>query len=175
MPGRRLVQMGDHRWTTPGSRSVAPRHPFDSGQGPVGPRSTSPARYSELIVPGRAVFTSGLADPTKSANQARSATVGVDWFPQQERAARARLRSRLVQPRPRRPADKPDENSIITPVSRRTSKRVSIKRNERTRDPRASRRSLPDQFHRRHSSRAACRHAFAVAPAYMYRDNPPPS
>jgi len=70
-------------------------------------------RYSELIVPGRAVFTSGLADPTKSANQARSATVGVDWF-LNKNVRLALDYDHVWYNRGAKTGDKPDENSIIT-------------------------------------------------------------
>ncbi len=60
-------------------KSVTPRHPFDPAKGQWGAFDVA-ARIGELTLPGAEVYPLGLADPTKSANQAWSATGGVDWF-----------------------------------------------------------------------------------------------
>ncbi|HET9621918.1 MAG TPA: porin [Kofleriaceae bacterium] len=95
-----------------GYKSVSPRHPFDPDKGQWGAFDIA-ARFSELIVPGASVFRAGLADPTRSANQARAATVGVDWF-LNKNVRLALDYDHAWYHRGAKAGDKPDENSIIT-------------------------------------------------------------
>jgi phosphate-selective porin OprO/OprP len=95
-----------------GFKSVAPRHPFDPDKGEWGAFDIA-ARYTELVAPGRALFGGGLADPTKSANQARAATVGVDWF-LNKNVRLAIDYDHVWYNRGAKAGDKPDENSIVT-------------------------------------------------------------